>query len=189
MKSCLRLGSRSTRPRPTSRIEPQHVRAVGEQPVEAVGRHAHRHGVEAAPALIALQHRERARIEPEPRGVDDGFGERRDILEAHIEALPGDRMDDVRGVADQRDALGDEAARDREAERIGAARADRGDVAELQPEAAFELGVEFVVGQRDDALGFRLLLGPDDRRAMAAASSAAGSRTARPGRKCSSARP
>ena len=64
-----------------------------------------------------------------------------------------------------RSAMND--ARDREAERKCAARPDRCDLAELQAEAAFELGVEFVVGQRDDALGLALVLGPDDRRAMA----------------------
>ena len=66
-------------------------------------------------------------------------------------------MDHMRGVADQREALGDERARDRQAERIGAARPDDLDVAEPQAEAALELGVEFRVGQRDDALGFARL--------------------------------
>ena len=47
-----------------------------------------------------------------------------------IEPLPGDRMDHVRGVADQREPLGDERARHRQAERIGAARTGRLDLAE-----------------------------------------------------------
>src|SRR5215218_6734025 len=33
--------------------EAEHVRAVGEQPVEPVGREAHGHGIEPTPALIA----------------------------------------------------------------------------------------------------------------------------------------
>ena len=37
----------------------------------------------------------------------------------------------------------------------------------LQAEAAFQLGVESVVRQRDDALGLALFLGPHDRRALA----------------------
>ena len=141
-----------------------------------------------APALIALEHRERAGIEPEPHRVDDHFGERGDVLEPHVEPLPGDRMDDVRGIADQREALGDEGARHRKAERKGAARADRRDLAEMQAEAAFELGVEFSVGQRNDALGLARLLGPDDRRAWPRRFSG---RIANgpAGRKCSSARP
>ena len=67
---------------------------------------------EPAPALIALQHVRRAEIEAEPRRIDDHFGQRRDVLQSHIEPLAGDRMDDVRGVADQRDALGDERTGD-----------------------------------------------------------------------------
>ena len=63
--------------------EPQHVGAVGEQPVEPVGRDAHRHGVEPPPALIALEHVGAAGIEAEPRRVDDRLRERRDIAQAH----------------------------------------------------------------------------------------------------------
>src|SRR5437667_213848 len=62
-------------------------------------------------------------------------------------------------VADPR---GDERARHRKAERIGAARAVGLDVAEMQPEPPFQLGVKFIVGQRDDARGLARLLGPDD---------------------------
>ena len=58
----------------------QHIGAVGEQPVEPVGGEPHRHGVEAPPALVALQHVGRARIEPEPRRIDDHLGERGDVL-------------------------------------------------------------------------------------------------------------
>ena len=63
-------------------------------------------------------------------------------------------MNDVRGVADQRQPLGDERARGEQPERKGAARADHFDLAELQAEAFLQLGVEFIVRQRDDALGF-----------------------------------
>ena len=37
----------------------------------------------------------------------------------------------------------------------------------MQAEALFQLGVEAVVRQRDDALGLALFLGPHDRRALA----------------------
>ena len=93
---------------------------VGEQPVEHVGGHAHLDRVEAAPALVALEHVERADVLAEPVGLDDRFGKRRGILEAEIEALPGDRVDAVRGVAGQREARRDESARQRQAERPGA---------------------------------------------------------------------
>ena len=127
MKNSFRFGIRSTTPRPKIAREPQHVRIVGEQPVEAIGRNTHRHGVEAPPALIALQHRHRAEIEAEPRAVDHRFRQRRDIAQPHIQPLPRDRMDHMRGVADQRDALGDEARAQRtaRADRRGADRPPR----------------------------------------------------------------
>ena len=92
----------------------------------------------------------------------------------------------MRGVADQREALGDERARDREPERKGAARADRFDLAEMQAEAPLQLGVEVGVGQRHDALGLLRVLGPHDRRAAALERQ---DRERPAGRKCSSARP
>ena len=93
---------------------------VGEQPVEHVGGDAHLHGVEAAPPLVALQHVERADILAEPVGLDHRFGKCRHVLEAEIEALAGDRVDAVRGVAGQREARRDEGAGQRQAERPGA---------------------------------------------------------------------
>ena len=99
-------------------------------------------------------------------------------------------MDHVRGVADQRDALGHERARDLKPERKRAPRPDRFDVAEMQPEAPLQLGVEFGVRQRDDALGLGGLLGPHDRGAMPCAFAFSGRIANGPaGRKCSSARP
>ena len=147
--------------------EPKQVRLVGEQPVEPVGRNSHGHGVEPPPALIALEHGKRAGIKPEPDRIDDHLGERGDILEPHIEPLPRDRMDDVGGIAHEREAIGDERARHRQAERMDAARADRGDLAETETEAPLELGVKFRIGQRDEARRLLRLLGPHDRRTVA----------------------
>ena len=65
----------------------------------------HRHGVEAPPALVAIEHVGLPEIHAEPRRIDDDFGQRRDILQAHVEALPRDRMNHMRGVADQRQPL------------------------------------------------------------------------------------
>ena len=69
----------------------------------------------------------------------------------------------MRGIADQRDALGNERARDEQPERIGAPRADHADVAEMQPEAPLQLGVKLIVGQRHDARGLGVGLGPHQR--------------------------
>jgi hypothetical protein len=107
------------------------------------------------------------RIEPEPRRVDDDFGECGDVLQSHIEPLPGDRMDEMGGVANERDALGDERAGDEKAERMHAARTDRFDLAEMQLEALFKLGMKSVIRQRHDAFCLVGRLGPHDRGAVA----------------------
>ena len=95
-------------------------------------------------------------------GGKDG-GERFGIAQPEIHALPGQRMHHMRRIADQRDALGDERARDIQSERIGTARAGELDVAEMQTEALLELRVEFLVGQRDDTIRFGRFLGPHQR--------------------------
>src|SRR5439155_2259972 len=74
-------------------------------------------------------------------------------------------MDDVRGIADQRQPLADEGARHRISQWVYATRADDFDLAELEPEPALQLRVEQIVGKRDDRLRGLRLLGPHDRRA------------------------
>ena len=58
-------------------------------------------------------------------------------------------------------------ARDRQPQRISAARPGDRDVAEMQAEALFQLGVKLLVRQRDDARGLAAFLRPDDGRAIA----------------------
>ena len=53
----------------------------------------------------------------------------------------------MRGVADQRQPLGDERARDEIAERKRARLVERLDLAEMQPKALLELGVKFLVAR------------------------------------------
>ncbi len=139
MKSDFNFGSRSTMPSPKSRKRAHRRKIVGEEPVQDVGHHAHLPGVVAPPHLVATQHFERADVEPEPVRVDDRLGERRRVAEAHVEPLPRDRMDAVRGVAEKREARSHEIARQRQAERIGGARPGKLDRAEPMPEAPFEL--------------------------------------------------
>ena len=74
--------------------------------------------------------------------LDDRLGQRRDVAQAKIEPLPGERMDDMGGVADQRQPFGDEASRDLEAERKGLDPRGEADRAELSGEAQFELAHE-----------------------------------------------
>ena len=130
-----------------SRTVRSNRRFVGEQEVQRVGGKPHRHGVEPPPALVALEHVGLAEIHAEPRRIDHDFGQRRDILQAHIEALPRDRVNHMRGVADQRQPLGDEGARDEIAERKRARLVERLDLAEMQAKPLLEFGVKFVVAQ------------------------------------------
>ena len=191
MKKLLQRGQAVDQAEADIAHQAQRVRPVGEQPVETVGRNSHRHGVEPPPALIAVEHGERAGIEAEPHGIDDHFGQRRHVLEPHIEPLPRDRMDHVRGVADQRDAFGDESARDRKAERKGAARANRRDLAEMQSRS----GARARHGSRHRGAQRYApppaSLGPHDRGTAASRASLFSGRIANgpAGRKCSSARP
>ena len=170
-------GVRSTSPRPMSRTVRSKRRFVGEQEIQRVGGKSHRHGVEPPPALIALEHVGLPEIDAEPRGVDHDFGQCRDILQAHVEPLARDRVDHMRGVADQRQPLGDEGARDEIAERKRARLVERLDLAEMQAKALLELAVKFVVAQAQRCA--RLRCGSRSTPATSAFPSAAGSRTAR----------
>ena len=140
MKNPLSRGIRSTRPRPKSRSARTGTIVIGEQPVQNVRGDAHLHRVEAPPGLVALEHRYRADVEPEPVGIDDRLCQRRRILEAEIEALPGDRVDTMRRIASQREARLDEVARQGQAERKRFPRAFNVQLAKLQAKALFELG-------------------------------------------------
>src|SRR6266700_3791409 len=91
-----------------------------------------------------------ADVANKPQRIDDRFRERRHIAQPHVETLARDRMDDVRGIADQRQPLADEGARHRISQWVYATRADDFDLAELEPEPALELRVEEIVGKRDD---------------------------------------
>ena len=75
----------------------QHVGLVGEQPVEAVGRDPHCHGVEATPALIAIEYIGTTDIETEPGGIDNRLGERSDIPRQYFLKLLNNASAAVRG--------------------------------------------------------------------------------------------
>ena len=70
------------------------------------------------------------------------FGQCGDVLDAHVETLSRDGMNHMRGVADQRETLADERARDEIAERKRARLVERLDLAEMQTEALFKLAFE-----------------------------------------------
>src|SRR5215472_15591558 len=118
---------------------------IGEQPVERVSSDSHGHGIEAAPTLITLEHIGPTAIESEARSVGNCFGQCRNIAQPHIESLPGNRMDDVRGVTDKRQPFANEPARSEKPEWKRASRPDQLQVAEMQAEALFQFGKEFII--------------------------------------------
>ena len=93
----------------------------------------------------------------------------------------------MRRIADQRDALRDERARQRKAERKGAARPGERDVAEFEPEALLEFGEKFSVRQRDQARG--LARSPRSTRSRRGCPLSGSVANGPAGRKCSTARP
>src|SRR6185437_2054588 len=76
---------------------------VGEQARQRVGRGGKRKGIEAPPALIALQYIELPEIESQPRGIENDLRQRGRILEPEIQPLTRDRMDAMRRVACERE--------------------------------------------------------------------------------------
>ena len=159
-------GARSTRPNPMSRTVRSSVDSFENRKFSELVASAHRHGVEPPPALVAFEHVGLSEIHAEPRGIDHDFGQGCDILQPHIEALPCDGMDHMRGVADQRQPFGDEGARDEIAERKRARLVERLDLAEMQAKTLLELAVKFVFAERGDARGLGAVLGPHQRRAL-----------------------
>ena len=99
-------------------------RAAGHavNPGQAVGRCRDAEHIERAPTFVAVEQLAVAEIEPEPRALDQHLRQRRRVAKAEVHALPGDRVDGVRGIAGQRQPLVGHPRRVMEAERIGRAR-------------------------------------------------------------------
>ncbi len=105
-------------------------------------------------------------VQTEPCRIDNHLGKRCDVLQPHVEALSRDRVNHMRGVADQRQPFADERARDKIPKREGARPVERLDLAEMQPKALLELAMKLILAERDDARGLVALLGPYQRRAF-----------------------
>src|SRR6478735_3978360 len=142
----------------------QQRRLVGKKQVQRIGGEPHRHGVEPPPALVAVEHVGLPDIDTEPGRIDDYLGKRGDVLQAHIEPLPRDRVNHMGGVADQRQPLADKGAGDEIAERKRARFVERVDLAEMQAKVAFKFAVKLVFVQANDARGLAAFLGPYQRR-------------------------
>ena len=119
MKKRLRPGRRSTIAEAEVAGEPQRQGVVGEQPVQPVGGRRHGEAVEPAGALVG------AAARPGRRDRARGAGRRSPLRPAprrprrpRLRPWPGDRVDDVGGIAEQRQALGPEAPGDAEGQRV-----------------------------------------------------------------------
>src|SRR5262249_50657990 len=69
--------------------------AVGKQTIENIGRSSEQHVVEAAPRLIARQHRRRTDIEAQALRFDQYLRQSRDIAQTEVQALTGNGMNAV----------------------------------------------------------------------------------------------
>ena len=92
---------------------------VGEKAVQEVGRHPHADASAAPVPFIVRQRRRIAGVESDAGRVDDASAQRVDVVQSEVESLAGERMDDMRCIAEQRQALADEATRHLVADREG----------------------------------------------------------------------
>ena len=90
---------------------------VGEKPAHRIHAEPARGDIEAPRLLVFGKDIGPAGIEPEPHLPDEQFRQRGDVAKSEIEALPGERMNEMSSVANQREARADEPARDAKAER------------------------------------------------------------------------
>src|SRR5690606_20249296 len=91
-----------------------------------------------------------------------------DIAQADVEALSGDRVEAVAGIADEGEALRGYLRGVVEAERVRRARPVDRDGPIEAVHALLDFGDESAVGERENAGGVALVHGPDQRAAVAA---------------------
>ena len=167
-EQALQAGQAVDRRQPDVPRQPDRPDIVGEQAVQPVG---HRHQCDIVgppPAFVARQRRERAIVEAEPPVVDHDLGQRRDIAQSEIEALAGDRMDGVGGVADQGEAAVDIAVGMEQPNRIAPAPAQDPHGAVPIAETTLHFRAERRIGQPQHGRRMFCPLRPDNGRAMGA---------------------
>ena len=89
---------------------------------------------------------------------------RGDVAKAEIEPLPGQRVNEMRRVAHQRQTLADVFAGETEAERIGLDAGRQRDRPQLQREPAFNLAQQVFGMTLQHDLGVRVAFVPDNAR-------------------------
>ena len=95
-------------------------------------------------------------------GADDHLGEHGRIPQPQVEPLPGDRMQCLRGIADQHSAGGDGGGGARQLQRIGRADARAHEPPGAPPEPLLQLPQVSVVIKRQNLRGPGRRAGPDD---------------------------
>ena len=96
-------GALATALKPAARKPRLKGSALGEQPLQSVQGAGGQQVLAAAPALVAAQQRVLAEVSA-GAGLPKNLGERRAIQQAQIQALPGQRVHHVRGIAEQHGA-------------------------------------------------------------------------------------
>ena len=121
-----------------------------EQPHQAIGEADDVAAIGGAPLAIALEPQSVAGIERVAllrASVGEHFSEAGGIAQAEIESLAGDRMQRLRGVADDRQALGHVLVRARQRQRIQLPRPDAHEASEPESESVLQAREELGVGQ------------------------------------------
>ena len=93
----------------------------------------------------------------------DGIAQGRHVAQSEIDALPGQWMHDMRGIAEQQHAAGDVVARQLAAQRECRPFRQHPHVTEPGIEGAGQFGIECGIVQRQHARGLVLGHGPHDR--------------------------
>src|SRR5262249_48060418 len=120
---------------------------VGQELIESADGGAHESNFTLAPALIAAQNAQGARIFALATGIKDQLRENRCIKQAQVDALAGQRMYNMRGIANERTSVRDIAVCCEPLQRQSKAIALQAGAAQRVVGSPIQLNLEFRVGQ------------------------------------------
>ncbi|CAM2149187.1 hypothetical protein PT2222_210028 [Paraburkholderia tropica] len=136
-----------------------------EQPLQTVGGHDELLNVFAAAAFVAAQQNGVAEI-AEGFLLRDDVDERRHVAQTEIDALPRERVDQMRGVADQRDARRDQLVDGLQRERETARGRDAFERAVLTLRDALDFGGQLLGFELEQFVRVRRLRRPHERNVL-----------------------
>ena len=108
---------------------------VHEQPGEAIGEQCRAGLITAAALAVGSEHGLTAEVLSGALGLGEQVGQLGDVTQAEVEALPGDRVQRMRCVADQHQARAGQLLREHQPQRIGDTPAGAGQSAHALAEA------------------------------------------------------